>query len=252
MRDEKVTVVLPARNEADRLAESVRRLDHFCRGNLHDRDWHILVAVNGSDDGTEHIAELMSRRLGNVSTLVLQSPGRGGALRRAATLAASGGDTGILVYMDVDLSTDLRALPALLEAVSAGADIAVGSRRHKRSQVTRSPARTALTAGYNTMLRLFLRVRTFSDAQCGFKAFRLPALASLLPHVHDNGWFFDTEVLFLAERAGMQIAEIPIHWVEARRSSVDIPSTILENLAGMARLRLSRSSMVAITGKQAR
>jgi putative flippase GtrA len=142
----------------------------------------------------------------------------------------------VLAYMDVDLSTDLGALlPLVAPLISGHSDLAIGSRLARGSRVVRGAKREIISRGYNLILRGTLAAR-FSDAQCGFKAIRSDVAARLLPMVEDTGWFFDTEMLVLAERAGLRIHEVPVDWVDDPDSRVDIVSTAVADLKGIWRL----------------
>jgi glycosyltransferase involved in cell wall biosynthesis len=231
----RVRIVLPAYNEEQRLERSLDRLHPFCRNRLGSYDWHLLIADNGSLDGTAPLATRLSKQYDRVSTLHLPDAGRGGALAAAAGL--SGAD--YLLYMDVDLSTHLEAVPEMLEALDNGADIAVGSRHHPGSQVTRRLYREILSRSYNLLLKGVFRTTSFRDAQCGFKVFRLEQLRPLLPKVLDRDWFFDTELLVLAEYHGLKVREVPVRWMEDTDSRVDVPSAILKYLLGVLRLKLT-------------
>jgi hypothetical protein len=139
--------------------------------------------------------------------------------------------------MDVDLSTDLRALAPLLAPLFSGhSEVAIGTRLARGSRVKRGPRRELISRSYNRLLALSLRAR-FSDAQCGFKALTAPAARELLPAVADEGWFFDTELLIAAQRRGMRIHEVPVDWVDDADSRVDILATALTDLRGVVRLR---------------
>ena len=138
--------------------------------------------------------------------------------------------------MDVDLSTDLDALlPLVAPLLSGHSDLAIGSRLARGSRTVRGPKREVISRGYNLLLRGTLRAR-FSDAQCGFKAIRADVARELLPLVEDDEWFFDTELLVLAERAGLRIHEVPVDWVDDPDSRVDIVRTALADLRGIGRL----------------
>ena len=174
--------------------------------------------------------------LGEVGAIHLPEKGRGRALRTA--WLASGSE--VLAYMDVDLSTNLAALlPLVAPLMSGHSDVAIGTRLHRGARVTRSAKRELISRGYNHLLRLALRAR-FSDAQCGFKALRAQAAHELLPLVADPGWFFDTELLVLAQRRGLRIHEVPVDWVEDADSRVEIVPTALADLRGVARLLVHR------------
>jgi putative flippase GtrA len=138
--------------------------------------------------------------------------------------------------MDVDLSTDLRALlPLVAPLISGHSDVAIGTRLSRAARVRRGPKRELISRSYNLLLRTFLRAR-FSDAQCGFKAIRTEVAKRLLPTIVDEGWFFDTELLVLAQREGLRIHEVPVDWVDDPDSRVDIVQTALDDLRGVFRL----------------
>jgi Glycosyl transferase family 2 len=170
--------------------------------------------------------------LDGVGFVHLPDRGRGRAVR-SAWMAS---DARVLAYMDVDLSTRLDALTALVAPLLMGSgDITIGSRLVRGARVTRSARRELMSRGYNLLLRAVLHTR-FHDAQCGFKAMRAPVARDLVPMVRDQGWFFDTELLVLAQRAGLRIHEVPVEWVEDPDSRVNIPRTVLVDLRGVLRL----------------
>jgi putative flippase GtrA len=138
--------------------------------------------------------------------------------------------------MDVDLSTDLAALlPLVAPLISGHSDVAIGTRLHRGSRVVRGTKREFISRCYNLLLRGTLAAR-FSDAQCGFKAIRADVARELLPLVQDTGWFFDTELLILAERSGLRIHEVPVDWVDDPDSRVNIVQTAKDDLKGVARV----------------
>src|SRR4029453_17833407 len=164
------------------------------------------------------VASRIAAELPGVEVLVLPEAGRGRALRTAWLRS----DAPVLVYMDVDLSTDLAALlPLVAPLISGHSDLAIGSRLSHGSRVVRGLKREVISRSYNVLLRATLGVR-FSDAQCGFKAIRKDVADRLLPLVRDGGWFFDTEVLVLAQRSGMRIHEVPVDWIDDPDSRVDL------------------------------
>ena len=138
--------------------------------------------------------------------------------------------------MDVDLSTDLDALlPLVAPLVSGHSDVAIGSRLAPGSHVARHPKRELISRSYNLILRTLLATRV-RDAQCGFKAVRASVARRLLPAVEDDGWFFDTELLLLAERNGLRIHEVPVDWIDDVDSRVKVVSTAIGDLKGTARM----------------
>ena len=226
-----VEIVVPVYDEEHTLANSVERLHEFLSNDF-PLSWQIVIADNASTDGTLDVARRLSTRLDRVEVMHLRKKGRGRALR-AAWLASP---ARVVCYMDVDLSTDLRALlPLVAPLVSGHSDLAIGTRLGHGSRVSRGPKRELVSRGYNQILRTLLRAR-FSDAQCGFKAIRTEVARRLLPDVVDEGWFFDTELLVLAQRAGMRIHEVPVDWVDDPDSRVDIVPTAIDDLRGVARL----------------
>jgi putative flippase GtrA len=226
-----VDVVVPVYNEETDLGPSVRRL-HAYLSDVFPVSWRITIADNASTDATPAVANQLAHQLPGVRVVRLNQKGRGLALRRTWMET----DATVVAYMDVDLSTDLAALlPLVAPLLSGHSDVAIGSRLSRGSRVVRGAKREVISRCYNLLLRTTLRAR-FSDAQCGFKAMRADRARILLPHVQDTGWFFDTELLVLAERAGLRIHEVPVDWVDDPDSRVDILSTAMADLLGIARL----------------
>jgi glycosyltransferase involved in cell wall biosynthesis len=226
-----VEVVVPVFNEQAALERSVRRLHRFMTAEL-PFSWRIVIADNASTDATPAIARTLAAELPGVEVLSLDRKGRGLALREAWSRS----DARVLCYMDVDLSTDLRGLlPLVAPLLSGHSDLAIGTRLARSARVVRGPKRELISRGYNRLLRTVLRAR-FSDAQCGFKAVTASAARRLLDDVRDDGWFFDTELLVLAQRRGLRIHEVPVDWVDDPDSRVDIVRTAIEDLRGVARL----------------
>ena len=229
-------VVIPVYNEEKDLASCVRRL-HQHLADTFPYPFHITIADNASTDATLAVARDLAAQLSSVRVVHLADKGRGRALRAVWTESRSP----ILAYMDVDLSTDLAALlPLVAPLISGHSDVAIGSRFARGSRVVRGLKREFISRGYNLLLRGTLAAR-FSDAQCGFKAIRKDVADELLPLVQDTGWFFDTELLVLAQRAGLRIHEVAVDWVDDPDSRVDIVATAIADVKGIA--RLSRALM---------
>jgi len=230
-QDTRVQIVVPVRNEERGLELSIHRLRRFLDTSF-PFETELCIADNGSSDGTGQVARRLAAELAGVSVVQLAEPGRGRALK--AVWSSSAAD--VLVYMDVDLSTDLNALLPLVAPLVAGhSDLAIGTRLTRGSRVVRGPRREFISRSYNTMLHGVLGTR-FSDAQCGFKAIRADVAAELLPLVQDTSWFFDTELLVLAERAGLRIHEVPVDWVDDPDSRVALVQTALDDLRGVVRV----------------
>jgi glycosyltransferase involved in cell wall biosynthesis len=231
MRVLQVDIVVPVRNEERDLAPGVQRLVSYLREGFPFAA-RVTIADNGSTDGTGTIADRLAREFGEVRAVRIEEPGRGRALRSVWLRS----DAQVLAYMDVDLSTDLNALlPLVAPLLSGHSDLAIGTRLARGSRVIRGPKRELISRCYNLLLHAFMGAR-FSDAQCGFKAITREHARTLLPLTQDTGWFFDTELLVLAERAGLRIHEIPVDWIDNLDSRVDIVATALADLRGMARL----------------
>ena len=231
MRVLQVDIVVPVHNEEHDLAPGVRRLVGYLRESF-PFSARVTIADNGSTDATPMIADGLAREFAEVRAVRTEQPGRGRALR--AIWSAS--EAEVLAYMDVDLSTDLNALlPLVAPLLSGHSDLAIGTRLAPGSRVIRGPKRELISRCYNLLLHACMGAR-FSDAQCGFKAIRRDHARVLLPLTQDTGWFFDTELLVLAERAGLRIHEIPVDWIDDLDSRVDIVATALADLQGMARL----------------
>ncbi|GAB7040777.1 MULTISPECIES: bifunctional glycosyltransferase family 2/GtrA family protein [Catenuloplanes] len=224
-------VVIPVYNEERDLEPCVRRLHAHLSASF-PYPFRITVADNASTDGTLEVGRRLAATLPGVSVTHLPRKGRGHALKEV--WSASGAP--VLAYMDVDLSTDLAALlPLVAPLISGHSDVAIGSRLSRNARVVRGAKREIISRGYNLILRGTLQTR-FSDAQCGFKAIRKDVADRLLPLVEDTGWFFDTELLVLAQRTGLRIHEVPVDWVDDPDSRVDIVSTAIADLRGIARL----------------
>jgi putative flippase GtrA len=224
-------LVIPVYNEETDLEPCVRRLHEHLTARF-PYAFRLTIADNASTDATLALAHRLSRELPDVAVVHLAEKGRGRALR-TVWLAS---DATVLAYTDVDLSTDLNALlPLVAPLITGHSDLALGTRLARGSRVVRGTKRELISRGYNLLLRGTLAAR-FSDAQCGFKAIRADVARRLLPLVEDTGWFFDTELLVLAERVGLRMHEVPVDWVDDPDSRVDIVSTAVADLRGIVRV----------------
>ncbi|MET0147484.1 MAG: dolichyl-phosphate beta-glucosyltransferase [Ilumatobacteraceae bacterium] len=232
-----IEIVVPTHDEAHVLVARVTRLHRYLREQF-PLPWRITIADNGSSDDTPAVARRLANTLPGVSAIVLSDAGRGGALR-AAWMSST---ADIVAYTDVDLSTDLDALlPLVAPLVSGHSAVAVGSRLAPGSRTHRGPRRELISRGYNALVRVVLR-SPVRDAQCGFKAMRSSAARQLLPIVRDDGWFFDTELIVRARRAGLRVFEVPVDWIDDPDSRVRIVSTAWHDLKGVARLAVRERS----------
>ena len=227
-----VDVVLPVYNEELQIRPTVERLINFLTQNVNQK-WQIIIANNGSIDNTSQVAQALTIEHQNVRLINIPEKGRGRALKKVWQESESQ----ILSYMDIDLSTDLKHFPSLLDAlICERYDIATGSRLAKGALVNRSFKREFLSRGYNFLIRTLFRTK-FTDAQCGFKAITNQTARTIIPLIRDNEWFFDTELLIIGESIGLQIKDIPVCWNEDSDSRVRIIPTIIRDILGLLRLR---------------
>ena len=231
-----VDIVLPVYNESKYLVSKFKKLYRFLEENIHN-DWIITIAENGSTDSTLDIAKELQRKFKKSRVISNEIPGKGLALKNAWLTSTCD----ILGYMDLDLSTDLEILPEFLKRLeSSNEDFVVGSRLLKESTVIgRSLKREIISRSYSLIFRIALSV-DFRDAQCGFKFAKQESLLKILDDCQDQGWFFDTELLYKAKKNNLSICELPVTWIDDRDSKVQIVSTILKDIAGLIRLRIEK------------
>lgn len=232
-----VEVTVPVYNEEEELEKNILSLHYFCEKHLKEYDWHITIADNASQDNTPVIAANISNKYPKISLYRLEQKGRGRAIKRVWSQAHAD----YSLYMDLDLSTDLVHLPKLLLALRKGYDIAIGSRLAKGSKVEgRTLLREITSRALNFMfIKLFFNTH-FTDAQCGFKGVTRKVVVELIPIIKDNNWFFDGELLIVAEKSGYKIYEEPVHWVDNPGSTVRLISTISGDIQVMTRLLRTR------------
>ncbi|MFT7617345.1 MAG: glycosyltransferase involved in cell wall biosynthesis [Planctomycetota bacterium] len=227
-----VELVIPTLNEAHTLERSVETIRQYLADDF-PYPARILVADNGSQDGTGDLADRLAAKYENVRCLKLNQRGRGRALREAW----SNSDADIVAYTDVDISTELPALEKICRAMHEdGYHLGTGSRLLSESRVTRGLKREFISRSYNLFIKLVLGTK-FSDAQCGFKAISREVAQKIIPQIEDNGWFFDTELLVLAEKQGFKIKDVPVEWIDDDDSRVKIFSTAWDDILGVLRVR---------------
>lgn len=231
-----VDVVIPVYNEEVELASHIETLYRFLSSHLTEAIWNIIIADNASTDRTLSIAKSLTGKYPHVHVIHLKEKGRG----RAVKYAWQHSKADIVSYMDVDLSTDLKHFPPMVDALLRGYDLAIGTRNAWGSRVYgRSALRTLTSKGYITLIKLLFFVK-FSDAQCGFKAVTRKVVREVIPFIADNEWFFDTELLLYAEKSGYRIYEEPVTWIDNPGSTVRVMKTAQGDLTGLARLFLER------------
>ena len=227
-----VDIVIPVYNEEEALPRSILTLTEYLKENV-ENPWQVTIADNASTDNTRSVSETLCEKHPGVTYMFLPQKGRGRALRTAWLDSPSD----IVSYMDADLSTDLCHLPELIYSLDHGYHLAIGSRLSRESKVTRSLKREFISRSYNLMIRTMF-LTPFPDAQCGFKAMTRQAAQAIIPHVRDNNWFFDTEMLILAAKRGYRIKSVPVRWDDDPTSTVNLVKTASEDIKGLVRLRL--------------
>lgn len=237
MKKRSVEITIPVYNEEHELEKHIFLLHEFCKKNLSMYDWHITIADNASTDKTATIAKKLAKTHPQIHYLRLEQKGRG----RAVKQIWKDSHADFLSYMDLDLSTDLKHLPKLFQALDKGFDIAIGSRLAKGAQVEgRTLIRELTSRTLNFFfIQLFFHTH-FTDAQCGFKAVTRDVVTDLMPHIEDNGWFFDGELLIVGEKSGYKIYEEPVHWIDNPGSTVQLMSTIRGDIEVMWRLLVNK------------
>ncbi|MFC4910688.1 glycosyltransferase [Actinomadura gamaensis] len=225
-----VEIVIPVLNEERALEGGVRTL-HAYLDEWFPWTWRITVVDNGSTDRTSEIGDALAAELPGVQMRRLDVRGKGAAVKAAWRAS----DAAVVAYMDVDLSTDLGALlPLVAPLVSGHSDLAIGTRLGRGARIRRGLRREAVSRCYNGLLRIGFGAR-FTDAACGFKAARADVAGRLTARIGDDDWFFDTEMLLLAEFNGLRVHEVAVDWVEDVDSRVRVARTAAHNLRGLAR-----------------
>ena len=206
----RLTITIPVFNEEDILHHNILKVLNFCEKNLK-WDWQIVIVDNGSIDQTAEIGKKLATDYNKVKYLHLEAVGKGIAIKSGWQQETAD----FYLFMDADLATDLSAILLAVAELNAGADLVLGSRFHPASRVNRSLMRKIFSFGYRLVLKLFLKTK-ISDAPCGFKAINNRVKESILPQVRDDQWFFDSELVVLAEYNNFRIVEIPVIWQDRR------------------------------------
>jgi len=230
----RIACVLPAHNEAASLSGAVAAVRRWGNDRFPGCEFEIVISENGSHDGTDAIAGYLAKSGPDVSAVVSSQAGKGGAVKRGLASV----DADAYLVMDVDLSTDFDSAARLVDLVRGGTDLAIASRRMQDSQVRRSALRRAMTWAWSSLASFYLGLGV-RDIHCGCKALSRTVRDVVVPHVRDEGFFFDTELLARARRLGLLVAEIGVAWEEPdeRRSSVPKFATAWEFLRKLPRLK---------------
>ena len=235
-----VDITIPVFNEEDALPGTIASLTSFLEENL-PNPWRVTIADNASTDNTKTVSEMLCNQHPEVTYLHIPQKGRGRALRTAWLDSQSD----IVSYMDADLSTDLVHFPQLIQALELGSHIAIGSRLSRESQVNRGFKREFISRGYNLLINSMF-FTGLPDAQCGFKALTRSTASAIVPHIKNNNWFFDTELLIIAAKRGFNITSVPVKWIDDPNSTVNVINTAKEDIKGLVRLRLGGVPQVAL------
>lgn len=237
-------ICIPAYNEELILEQSTKQVFDFCKTNLINIDWSIILVINGSNDGSPELAQKLTKLDPKIKTVIFTEPGRGRALKKYWQQTTAD----IVCYMDSDLAVDLEALPKLLSPlINQEADLVFGNRYDKKSFVERSLLRELSSRLYNLVARLILGHKQ-KDLQCGFKALSKTSFTKLAPKANDPGWFFDTELILWANKFNLKTVGIPVNWRETRlgkrQSKVRLVSATIDFLKHLLILRKELNNTV--------
>jgi dolichyl-phosphate beta-glucosyltransferase len=228
-----LAVIIPAYNEEERLPATLDRIQEY----LATRPWRsrIVVTDDGSRDGTPRLVEEAAVRNPAIHLLrYTPNHGKGYAVRHGMTHTAADR----LLMCDADLSTPIEEIEKLWARLDAGADIAIGSRALRESNLAvRQPfLREMIGRSFNVVVRV-LAVPGIADTQCGFKLFRGDAAARLFPQLTIDGWCFDVEALYVARRLGYRIDEVPVTWINSPSTKVNVVRDFLRTVSELFRIR---------------
>jgi len=214
----KITIAVPAYNEEKIIGQKLDQLFEFCQKQLSNYQWLIVIAINGSKDKTLKIVQGKKKIYSNLEYINLNTPGKGGAIRKAWQTYP--GD--INIFMDADLSTELKSTHELIKAIKEeNYQLVIGSRYQKQSQLERSIIRSLFSHIYNLILKIFFNLK-ITDASCGFKAVSQKVIKDIVPNIRNNDLFFDTELLILARQSNLSIKEIPVAWKDENQRKTKI------------------------------
>ena len=233
-----VDIILPVYyGNLNELEESIKKQIQIYKTILENYKWTITISINGKNaEQIINLSKNLIKKYKNVKYIYTKISGKGSGVINGWLKSKAD----IRVYMDVDLSVDLKCLPELIKKIESGYDISIGSRYHKNSVIKRSFKRKIISIFYHLFLLKFILNTNYKDAQCGFKAINKNFVEIILPLVKDRKWFFESELLYIAQRKGMKIIEIPITWIEGRFSSINLLKIIPEFFSKMIQLRFRK------------
>lgn len=233
----RVDIVIPVYyGNSYELKYSINKQLDFFKNNLKGYDWQITIANNGIKE--EYILNIVKelKNKKRINYIYTKTQGRGFGLKNAWLNS----NADILTYMDVDLSTNLKYINPLIEEIENGNDIVTGSRYIEGSSIKRIISRLVLSKLYNILFTGLLLGAEFKDAQCGFKALNKKTMNEIIPQIKDNNWFFDTELLYIAQKKGYKIKEIPIEWIENKKSGVKLFETSIDFIKNTIKLKFRK------------
>lgn len=227
MKKKQIDIMLPVyRGNLHEIPESIeKQVKHFS-AVLKKYDWKIVLAINGKNAGEIiALAERLGREDRRIAYDYVEQPGKGSGIGHSWSRSKAD----IMTYMDIDLSTDIEAFPNLVAQIENGYEISIASRYLPESVVVRSLKRKIVSVGYHKFfMKYFLGAKRYTDAQCGFKAVSRKVVEEILPLVRNRYWFFESEMLYIAQLKGFKIKEIPVKWIESEFSGVALYKAILE------------------------
>ncbi len=230
--DNTVSIILPAHNEEDVLRSTVQELQDWSTSN--DHPLQIIIVEDGCTDATPEISADLAKAHDNVRHIHKEHRlGKGVAVETGFDAA----ETDIICFMDVDRATPVDCLDDLLQPIEQGtADITVGSRYLSDSDADRNPTRSIMSRGYNALINGLFHTG-IADHQCGFKAMRAAVFDELQDDITDGAWFWDAEMLVVAQRQGYTVQEVPVRWEERDDSAVGVIPVSAQLLQGAVRLK---------------
>lgn len=238
MKKTSVDIVLPVYyGNINELEESIKKQVSVYNTLLNNYNWKIIISINGQNaDNIIKLSKKLCKKYKNLKYFYANIPGKGSGVINGWLKSKAD----IKVYMDIDLSVDLRCLPSLIKKIEDGYDVSIGSRYLKESKVNRSFKRKIISIFYHLFLQQIILGTNYKDAQCGFKAVNKKVVNQILPLIRDRKWFFESEMLYLAQRKGMKIIEIPVIWKEGRFSSLNLLKVIPEFFSKMIEVRFRK------------
>jgi hypothetical protein len=227
MKKLRVDIMLPVyHGNLDEIPDSIQKQVEYYEERLREYDWTIVLAVNGPEaENVISLARKLRKEDNRITYDYTELPGKGSGIVHSWSRSTAD----IISYMDIDLSTDIKSFTDLVSGIESGYDIAIGSRYHPDSTVERSLKRRIVSVSYHKFfMKIILGARTYTDGQCGFKAVNPRVVKEILPLVRNRNWFFESELLYIAERKGFRIKEIPVNWKESEFSGMKLYKAIFE------------------------